>query len=67
MPTVQQIVDYFNNNDMPEYAEKVVSLEDRSNELSALEYAGVDNWSGYYYKSEMLKENFPETYERMYD
>ena len=67
MPTVQQIKDYFNNNDMPEYAKKVESMEDSCNELSALEYAGVDNWVGYEFKAEMLEENFPETYARMYE
>jgi hypothetical protein len=26
----------------------------------------VDNWSGYSYMYDMMKENFPETYERKF-
>ena len=61
--------DQLNSSDLWELAEiqkAVTELQDRANELSALEYAGVDNWSGYWYKMEMLEENFPETYTRMY-
>lgn len=65
MANSSEIIAYFENNDMPEYAEAVRKLQDRSNELSALEYAGVDNWSGYEYMWEMLEEHFPETYERI--
>lgn len=46
--------------------EEITKLEDRANELSALESAGVDNWSGYYYRWDILKEYWPETYERLW-
>jgi hypothetical protein len=52
MPSVQQIVDYFNNNDMEEYAKKVIAIQDRANELSALET--------------LIAKDFPETYSRLY-
>ena len=41
-------------------------LQDRANELTALEYAGVDNWVGYSHSFEIMKEDFPETYKRKF-
>lgn len=46
--------------------EELIRLQDCANELACLEYAGVDNWSGYSYMYDMMKENFPETYERKF-
>ena len=46
--------------------EEITKLEDKSNELSALESAGVDNWSGYSERWDILKEYWPETYERLW-
>jgi hypothetical protein len=42
-------------------------LQDCANELACLEYAGVDNWEGYHYAFEQMKENFPETYKRKFN
>ena len=46
--------------------EELERLQDCTNELACLEYAGVDNWEGYDYVFIIMKENFPETYKRKF-
>ena len=40
-------------------------LEERSDWLTCLEYAGVDNWEGHHYAYEVQEEHFPERVENI--
>lgn len=49
--------------DLEKELEKLV---DRSNELSCLESAGVDNWENYGDHFRDMREYYPDTYQRMF-
>ena len=46
--------------------ETIDRLQKDVNFLRCLESAGVDNWSGYHYAYEIMKENYPEQYKEIF-
>ena len=51
----------------PETTEQTIArLQKDSNFLRCLEIAGVDNWEGYSYAFDAMKEYYPKQYEDLF-
>lgn len=54
------------NDELTLLRAKINFLERKEIMLYCLESAGVDNWSGYSYSFEVMKEYYPEEYKRRF-